>query len=515
MVGYKSDRLFYNKKYNGKHKKSYATEIRGEKLCTHCFRHGHFRKECRVLNNQCYICGSDEHFLSQCSLKRPYKTKDSWFGFSRNKLFRDNLITRQHEIYTETCRPLFSSSLETTDVLPSVFQSTVKVDSFVYCPSVETLISKNQMQQDYLEDRQAFLKNRFALLEDECDEEIFSVATHGAKYRVCATIAETTLKKQSGDLTKIVKSAFKQPAICKRVADKLGSAVVQLGYDQQTSLTVVASNSSSSEVRIENHSEMSGVFSNSFSVPISHVYEDADEIKTLKCAGDSWITPELIRQFETLQKQLPSYLKYLEESNSSVCEPSEESIESIVNWSYTDGEADEVLSCTENMSAASELVHEKDFITEVSSFGQESAVSTTSDTINLPKEFLSWLGQSLQALLEHVEKVNTISRLLNDEWLQEVSDVLSLENYDDDILRNNRMDVLAEMKSNLNRVIDCVRDLQITENSTELKETNTASLNSAVDSDDGISNILNENKVFQDSSTAEKNTCDFRRYLHL
>ena len=67
--------------------------------------------------------------------------------------------------------------------------------------------------------------------------------------------------------------------------------------------------------------------------------------------------------------------------------------------------------------------------------------------------FLLWLEQSMLAQEEQLDKVVNVSRILNDAWLTDVTDIVSLE---DTTERDDRTDILTRMGRHMNHVRESV-----------------------------------------------------------
>ena len=368
------------------------------KQCSYCKKSGHEFQNCRRLLGQCLRCGSDEHFIRVCPLN--YRTTVK---------LQNNVIRPQspHEIVT-------GESKQKRAVLK------------VHCLP---------------------LKNKFDCLIDECrlkDAEL--------KIDTCKTptLGDNVNDKEFDNLISSTANAKCNDTSHTTPVLQNISAIESTHVSQCSSMvfTLDFENVLLNETKSGFVGECGGRNFHTFE-------EKCNETPKKRC---KWITPELVEEFEYLQKKMVLYEKFVNDSQKC-----DQALENALNRSF---DAD----CPSENSHDNNSVSTLPCADRVEELRTEYSLDSGVDY----SDFFVWLGHSLQAQLDNVDRVKTITKLLNDTWLTDVNDILSLGTIEDTDLgnANGKFCVLNRMHDHLSNILDCVEDIRTDKNSSKWKNLN-------------------------------------------
>ena len=274
-------------------------------------------------------------------------------------------------------------------------------------------------------DTQLVLENRFSLLFDECEENVANVLC-----KANCEVVQRSVVNYCNFAT--AKYSYKKSRTKKSPKLKLiSSSLVQ----QTTSVVQVK--------RI-----------NEEPVYSDHSVDENAKNRTIDSEQSTWVTADMVNELEHMKRKLSEYKAFLR--NQSV---SEQTIESAVNWSV-DSENEEFPSADESFgSDSAALLEDYEIRTKVD---EESTgiveLGKNSPSIQLPRGFLTWLLNSLQLQSENIDKVIVASTWLHDGWLDDITDVLSLEDCDfENSECTNRKDFLTDVSDKLHYIIESVK----------------------------------------------------------
>jgi hypothetical protein len=131
---------------------------------------------------------------------------------------------------------------------------------------------------------------------------------------------------------------------------------------------------------------------------------------------------------------------------------------SVLNWSFSSEEIDFVLPEESAPRYSTRELDEDnasmpDTVDNVSPILAEDSNSGRSN--GSLSSFLMWLEQSLLVHGELVARIANVSQTLNDAWLEEVTDILSLGDAHE---RDDRTDILTRMSRHVNHVRESIAD---------------------------------------------------------
>lgn len=208
--------------------------------------------------------------------------------------------------------------------------------------------------------------------------------------------------------------------------------------------------------------------------------------------NSSWITEDLMEEFSSLQSRLILYESFLNNEN---CTSDKVTRIKDLNLSF------DTEDCWEEDGIDQYKVSTPMFLMNRNVV--EMSVQTSSIVDNdkdndkdndeiqsLDNAFLLWLEQSLHAQEDFIERIVTISKSLNDAWVDDVSDVINLPNLLEESPIDERNDVLQGMFDHLHHVASGVADYRADRDGKLWKSrfvSKTCTVNSTVDE---VSDIL-------------------------
>lgn len=162
-----------------------------------------------------------------------------------------------------------------------------------------------------------------------------------------------------------------------------------------------------------------------------------------------WITADMRNELCNLKIRFEWYEIFLD--TETILE------ESILSFSSDDNDID---NCA-NFKISSPMFSMDRNIIDVSP--DVSPIDKASQTViptgnDIGNSFLLWLEQSLNLQEDFIDKVVTVSSSLNNAWLQDVGDLISLESCEDLPNDNDGLDVIKSMRSHLSHVVSGVAD---------------------------------------------------------
>ena len=185
----------------------------------------------------------------------------------------------------------------------------------------------------------------------------------------------------------------------------------------------------------------------------------------LELCNDSLFDADFVNEFRKLRDKYWPIVEVHRVGDDQVMEAINDTERSVLNWSFSSEEIDFVLP-EENVPRYStrELDDDDasmpDTVDNVSPIIAEDSNSGKSN--GSLSSFLMWLEQSLLVHEELVERIAKVSQTLNDAWLEEVTDILSLGEIHE---RDDRTDILTRMSRHVNHVRESIADYRQNEGS--------------------------------------------------
>lgn len=173
-----------------------------------------------------------------------------------------------------------------------------------------------------------------------------------------------------------------------------------------------------------------------------------------------WITQDLRDRFALIKA---NFLRYTSEFPIIMQEDGSDAIleKSTLDWSFTgDGSgSDECKNNEYKMSSPMFRIDRNiiDLSGDMSPVVDKESQTVSNDFSNIDDSFLLWIEQSLRVQEDLVDRVKTVSSILNDAWIDDMSDVLALDSCPEStasgVDRDNVIDRLSKSLQHLTSTV--------------------------------------------------------------